>query len=229
MPIVREDALVCDIETVSAWELLTDYQRGHLANLHEKSKDAFVEDVEDKCALQPSTNRIVSIALFNPVLDAGEVIYDGEFKPGRPDENRIAWTTGNEKQMLERFWYIVQGRQLVTFNGYSFDCPHLVARSLYCEVQPTQRINPRWYERRCNLDLREELSALSRSVKVYSLAFTCELFGLPSPKGEMDGSMVGAYYRSGRVREIAEYNLGDVRATGRLLKKVEPFLPAWEK
>ncbi len=157
------------------------------------------------------------------------MIYDGDFAIGQPDENRIAWTSGSEKQMLQRFWRIVQGRQLVTFNGFSFDCPYLVARSIYCGVKPLQRINPRWYSRNCNLDLREELAALSRSVKVYSLAFTCELFGIQSPKGEMDGSMVGDYYQQGRVQEIAQYNLQDVRATAALLRKVEPILPMWEK
>ena len=233
---LRDGALICDIECVSAYELLTDYQRGRLDILHEKacSRDSSItEDVEDTCALQPATGRIVSIALLNPVANngrgAGEVIYDGDPHIGEPDENSIAWTTGSEKQMLQRFWRIVQGRQLVTFNGYSFDCPYLVARSIYCGVAPTQRIAPRCYERRCNLDLHEELRAFSRAVKTYNLAFTCELFGVPSPKSEMDGSMVGKYYRDGRIREIAEYNLQDDRATAGLLRKVLPFLPEWEK
>lgn len=227
--IVQDGALICDIECVGTYPLLSDWARGHLDRLHENSKDAFLESAEDRCALQPATGRIVSIALLNPAMDAGEVIYDGDFQIGQPDEDRIAWTTGSEKQMLERFWRIVQGRQLITFNGFSFDCPYLVARSIYCGVKPMQRIAPRWYTRSCNLDLREELSALSRSVKVYSLAFACELFGIPSPKRDMDGSMVGAYYRQGRVREIAEYNLQDDRATAALLRKVAPVLPDWEK
>ncbi len=225
------DPLVLDIETVGTYDMLSDWARGQLDLLHEKSKDAFAsgDSAEDLCALQPATGQIVSIALLNPLRNAGEVIFDGDFQIGSPDENSIAWTTGSEKQMLERFWRIVEGRQVITFNGYSFDCPYLVARSLYCGVKPTQRISPKWYERRCNLDVREELTAFSRSVKAYSLPFTCQLFGVKSPKGKMDGSMVGDYYRQGRIREIAEYNLEDVRALAALWQKIEPVLPKWEK
>ena len=40
----------------------------------------------------------------------------------------------------------------------------------------------------------------------------CRILGVPSPKGELDGSKVWDYVRAGRIKEVAEYCLGDVIA-----------------
>jgi hypothetical protein len=40
----------------------------------------------------------------------------------------------------------------------------------------------------------------------------CRALSVPSPKGEMDGSKIGEYYRAGRIQEIVEYCAGDVAA-----------------
>ena len=227
------DPLVVDIECVSAWDRLSAYQRGRLDLLHEKAmmKDpSIAEDAEDTCALQAATGRIIVIGLLNPVQNRGEVLFEGNVcQKGAPDEKGIAWSTGSEKQILQRFWRLVQGRQIITFNGMSFDAPYIVARSLYTGVQPTQRINPRWYDRRFHMDLREELSAFGKQ-KAYSLEFTCELFGIQSPKTMMSGADVGTYYRAGRIREIADYCINyDVRATADLWRRLAPVLPEWTK
>lgn len=225
--------LVVDLECVSAFDLLSDYQRGRLELLHEKAmtKDpSITEDAADVCALQAATGRIVCIGLLNPIQNRGEVLYDGDIcQKGTPDERGITWSTGSEKQLLQRFWKLVQGRQIITFNGMSFDAPYIVARSLYTGVRPTQRITPRWYDRRAHMDLREELSVFGKQ-KAYSLEFTCELFGIPSPKTTMSGADVGAYYRAGRIREIADYCINrDVRATAELWRRLDPVLPEWTK
>lgn len=227
------DPLVVDIECVSAWDKLSDYQRGRLDLLHEKAmmKDpSIAEDAEDTCALQAATGKIIVIGLLNPVQNRGEVLYEGNIcQKGVQDERGIAWSTGSERQILQRFWKLVQGRQIITFNGMSFDAPYIVARSLYTGVRPTQRINPRWYDRRFHMDLREELSVFGKQ-KAYSLEFTCELFGEPSPKTLMSGGDVGAYYRAGRIREIADYCINyDCRSTAGLWRKLSPVLPEWTK
>jgi hypothetical protein len=40
----------------------------------------------------------------------------------------------------------------------------------------------------------------------------CLALGIPSPKGEMDGSMVGQYVKAGRIEEVAAYCRRDVEA-----------------
>jgi hypothetical protein len=66
-------------------------------------------------------------------------------------------------------------------------------------------------------------------VKAYNLAFMCEMLGIPSPKGELDGSRVGEWYRAERTAEIAAYCLRDLRATGAMWHRLAPALPAWTK
>lgn len=40
----------------------------------------------------------------------------------------------------------------------------------------------------------------------------CRMLGVPSPKGDMDGSKVWDAYRAGEIQKIAEYCVGDVLA-----------------
>jgi hypothetical protein len=46
-----------------------------------------------------------------------------------------------------------------------------------------------------------------------SLAKLCRILGVPTPKGDLDGSKVWDAYRAGEIDRIAEYCRGDVEAT----------------
>lgn len=48
--------------------------------------------------------------------------------------------------------------------------------------------------------------------KRISLHALCTVLGVPTPKGDMDGSKVGAAYEAGEMARIAEYCSADVRA-----------------
>ena len=58
----------------------------------------------------------------------------------------------------------------------------------------------------------------------YSLDYWCRRFDVESPKGSIDGSQVGRAYREGRLDEIGEYCLRDVRATAELYSKIQDTL-----
>ena len=51
----------------------------------------------------------------------------------------------------------------------------------------------------------------------YSLEYWCRRFDVESPKGSIDGSQVARVYRQGRIDDIGEYCLRDVRATAELI------------
>jgi len=226
---IPPDPYVVDIETASCWASLNDRQRAHLEKLHvaAQAKDPSIkESAQRRCALQPATGKIIVIGMLNPATDTGVVLYEGR-APAQTIEG-ITWIGTTEADMLMRFWQIIKGHPIVTFNGFNFDAPMLVGRSMYKGIPPTQRIAPRWYERDRHLDIREELSCFGR-MKAYDLAFTCDLFGVPSPKGEMDGSMVEAAYEAGEILKIAEYCLDDVEATSSLLPLVARGMPFWTK
>jgi predicted PolB exonuclease-like 3'-5' exonuclease len=58
----------------------------------------------------------------------------------------------------------------------------------------------------------------------YKLDYWCRRFDIESPKGGIDGSQVGRAYRDGRIEDIGEYCLRDVRATAALYRKLENTL-----
>ena len=58
------------------------------------------------------------------------------------------------------------------------------------------------------------------AARAYSLDYWCRRFDVESPKGSIDGSQVARAYRDGRIDDIGEYCLRDVRATAELYAKL---------
>jgi len=225
----RREPLVVDSECVSLWDKLSERQRAHLEKLHaaaQAKNPALTETAADRCALEPATGKAIVIGILNPVVKRGAVLYEGSGPTRR--EDGIDWIQCSEAEMLSYLWRTIQGRQIVTFNGFSFDGPFLTGRSYIHGIKPLHRCASRWYDRDVHMDLREELSIWGKA-KAYNLDFTCELLGIPSPKGELDGSKVGEWYRAGRIAEIAAYCLRDLWATTALWQHLAPCLPSWTK
>jgi hypothetical protein len=44
--------------------------------------------------------------------------------------------------------------------------------------------------------------------------------GIPSPKGDLDGSQIAGAFAAGRFDDIAKYNAGDVEAVRRVYKRM---------
>jgi predicted PolB exonuclease-like 3'-5' exonuclease len=78
-------------------------------------------------------------------------------------------------------------------------------------------------------DLADVLQFHGATRERYSLDYWCRRFDIESPKGSIDGSQVARAYRSGRIDDIGEYCLRDVRATALLYQKLEPtILPLFQ-
>ena len=58
--------------------------------------------------------------------------------------------------------------------------------------------------------------------KGIKLSELCDILGIDSPKGEMDGSNVYDYHLAGRHNEIATYCMGDVEAVREIYKRLAP-------
>ena len=56
-----------------------------------------------------------------------------------------------------------------------------------------------------------------------SLDYFCAIFGVPSPKTEMDGERVAQVFEEGRIEDIERYCLSDCRATLALYRRLKPF------
>lgn len=66
----------------------------------------------------------------------------------------------------------------------------------------------------------------SDPTKRISLDALCRALGIPSPKGELDGSQIAAAFAAGRYADIAKYNAGDVEAVRRVYRRMTFTQPA---
>ena len=113
---------------------------------------------------------------------------------------------------------------MVTFNGHSFDLPVLRYRAMVHGIAAPGLQSKSYYHRftEDHCDLCDILSSYSFGGKA-KLDEISRVMGLPGKPDGMDGSQVEAYYRAGRIDEIADYCQSDVLNTYRLWLRYELF------
>jgi predicted PolB exonuclease-like 3'-5' exonuclease len=161
-----------------------------------------------RLGLDPTTGRIVCVG----VLDS-ETSFERTF------------SHTDEKELLESFWQWLEGARptlFVSFNGRRFDVPYLNIRSAIHGIEPAYPIPLGWS---AHFDVREAFEGDDKRRRG-SLDYFCAVFGVPSPKMEMDGSLVGQVYAEGRIEDIERYCLADCRATLALYRRLRPFYGA---
>lgn len=218
------------------WEDLDEDIQTYLLNRSRSPEDR--KQVPHRLGLNPGTGRIAAIGMWRPDENEGGVLLahpgppqgeethpPGEQGRWEPFEEDAMVYRHDEAGILREFWrYIREGvGTIITFNGRSFDGPYLMIRSAILGVPPTRNLIPYRYSFDDHCDLAEVLS-FYRASPLYSLEFWCDRFGVPSPKGEMDGSRVGEAYRRGQFDEIGRYCLKDVQATAALYHKLKPLI-----
>jgi DNA polymerase elongation subunit (family B) len=209
--------VVFDIETLGyPLDSFDESQQEYLmrfAKTDEERADALA-----KLNLAPFTAQIVAIAMLNPDSNQGKVLYqEPNGTPWFSEDGTAEFVPGTEEMMLTEFWKTVSRYgQFITFNGRSFDCPFLMLRSVVLGVKPTRNLMPYRYGASEHCDLLDQLTFYG-AFRKFNLDFYCKSFGIKSPKSEgITGLDVGPLFREGRFRDIAQYCLGDVRATAEL-------------
>jgi len=200
--------LVVDIETVGQdHETIPARAREILLDV---DTDDERQKVLDCLGLDPCTGRIICIGVHWIELDRSR-----------------AYCQPDERELLANFWnYIGQIRpqRFVPFNGKSFDFPYINIRSAIQGV-PTPRdvvLDTRRFSTDRHFDVREIMTNYERYRKG-TLEFFCEIFGVPSPKADINGKNIGDYFKAGKLDEIAKYCLGDCRATSQLYQKLKNY------
>jgi 3'-5' exonuclease len=114
--------------------------------------------------------------------------------------------------------------QLVTFNGSSFDLPVLRYRAMVHGVSAPGLSSRPYFNRYTEdaVDLCDVLSSFNPQGKA-TLHELSRVMGLPGKPEGISGGDVDAFYRSGRIREIAEYCESDVVNTYRIWLRHELF------
>jgi len=208
-------AIVLDIETVgqSAEEIperALDYLfRGLERDAPDPEElERRRKDLLSRLGLDPTTGRVVCIG----VVDS-ESAFERTF------------SHAGEKELLESFWTWLEGARpslFVSFSGRRFDVPYLNIRSAIHGIEPAYPIPLGWSS---HFDVREALEGDDKRRRG-SLDYFCAVFGVASPKMEMDGSLVGQAYAEGRIEDIERYCLADCRATLALYRRLKAFYGA---
>ena len=219
-----------DIEVAGfRWEEVDEVTRGYLLNRARDDEER--EAIPERTALYPGLGKICAIGRWNLEMDRGLCLMEGAHEDLHEWE-RVPHSDvfrGDEAELLERFWDIVDRKnpRLVSYNGRNYDGPILMIRSAMLGVKPSKNLcGPRFSSLETHTDLLEILTFYGSWRERYSLEYWCRRFDIESPKGSVDGSQVARYYREGRIEEIGEYCLRDVRATAQLYAQLrETVIP----
>jgi predicted PolB exonuclease-like 3'-5' exonuclease len=169
------------------------------------------------------TSECKKIRAIDPLL--GRIVCIGIYLP-QTDE-KITLIDSSEKLILQKFW-----RRLSTFNGLfvgfntvRFDVPFILRRSLIHEVKPTNGLFLQYTRFDPNPPHFDVMLQMSGRDGFLSLKYACAALGIKSSKdGKVSAENVAQAYEDGRINEIAEYCLEDVRATYQIYEKLTDYI-----
>jgi hypothetical protein len=216
-----------DIEVAGfPWEEVDEITRGYLMRRARDEQQR--EAVPERMALYPGLGKVIAIGMWMVEEDRGLCLLEGRDAPVHEWE-RVPGSKvyrGDERALLAEFWRIAshKGVRLVSFNGRQYDGPVLMVRSAQHGLAPSLNLLGNRYSLTPHCDLMEVFSFFGAWRERYNLDYWCRRFDVESPKGSIDGSQVGRAYREGRIEEIGEYCLRDVRATAELYSHVNDTL-----
>ena len=209
--------MVLDIETVpqysthaevpdnlkQLWDKKTTYQR----------KEESAENFYNNAGIWAEFGKIICISV-------------GIFTGGNPTRLRVKSFAGhNESELLQSFSKMLSGQpntlMLCAHNGKEFDFPYLCRRMLINGLMlPSQlEISGKKPWEINHLDTME-LWKFGDYKNYTSLSLLTTIFNIPTPKDDIDGSMVGdVYWKEGQLDRISAYCQKDVIATAQLLRR----------
>ncbi len=202
-----------------------------LGNMRVEQKERYLEDIaaeEERCyqlgSLSATSGRALSIAVHvGPVPGMefdGVKATEGEFVFGiAPDGSEE-----DEKAALTRFLKLlhdfdVDTDELVGHNILNFDLPFIFQRCLINGIQVRPFVDLSEFHVRGVFDtMHRWWLGAKRHVSLDDIAWA---LGIESSKtSEVEGSKVFDLYQAGRLAEIREYNLNDVRVTRKVYERM---------
>lgn len=231
--------LIFDIETVgdnfdeldpTTQEALTRWIKKEAEN--DDDYQVALEELKDGLGFSPLTGQIVAIGILDFEKNKAVVYFQAPGEEiGSFEEDGVTFRQMTEKEMLESFWNgAKQYTEFVTFNGRGFDVPFLMMRSAIYSIRPTKDLMRGRYlyqqdKNAKHIDLMDQLSFYGATRRKGSLHLYCHAFGIKSPKAEgVTGDDVAPLFRERKFKEIALYNVGDLRATKALYEYWKMYL-----
>jgi DNA polymerase elongation subunit (family B) len=209
--------MVLDIETVpqysshsevpenlqQLWDTKTQYQR----------KEETAENYYERAGIWAEFGKIICISV-------------GIFTGGKNVGLRVkSFASDNERELLESFSALLAGQLtsliLCAHNGKEFDFPYICRRMLINGLKMPVQLElsgKRPWEIN-HLDTME-LWKFGDYKNYTSLSLLTAIFNIPTPKDDIDGSMVGhVYWNEKDLPRICTYCQKDVVATAQLLRR----------
>ena len=232
--------LVFDIETIGEdFDKMDDATQEALTRWIEKGSGSDEEykvklqDLKEGLGFSPLTGEIVAIGALDVEQNKGAVYYQNPDNVGEESEaDEVKFKALSEADMLNKFWELAQRYdEFISFNGRSFDVPWLMVRSAVHGIRPSKDLLSNRYTSlqkfgAKHIDLLDQLTfygAVNRQKG--NLHMWSRAFGIKSPKAEgVMGDDVAFLFDKKQYLKIAQYNVGDLRATRELYQKWEKYL-----
>ena len=219
-----ENILFLDIETVPAYPSFSDMPEPFRDLCDKKSAyirkpEQTAEDVYGRAGIYAEFGKIICISAGYTALEGGSRRVFRVKSFAGDDEKALLEEFA---QTLVRFFGAKAGAFLCAHNGREFDFPYIARRMLVNGVKlpPMLSVHGRKPWETTFLDTME-LWKFGDYKHFTSLNLMAALFGVPTPKDDIDGSMVAdVYYRERNLPRIAAYCEKDVLTVARLLLKL---------
>jgi DNA polymerase elongation subunit (family B) len=209
--------LVLDIETVPQWSCF-DQVPEHLQKLWDlktqfKRKEETPEEFYTNAGIWAEFGKIICISV-------------GIFTNGKNTGLRVkSFASDDEVELLDKFSALLAGQPasliLCAHNGKEFDFPYICRRMLINGLKIPSQLDiagkKPWEVN--HLDTME-LWKFGDYKSYTSLSLLAAIFNIPTPKDDIDGSMVGhVYWVENQLQRICTYCQKDVVATAQLLRR----------
>ena len=217
-------AIILDIETIPATAPhIADYIAAtikppgtiklpaSIEKWHKESKQEAIEEAIAKTGLDGAFGQVVCI---------GYDLHDS----GNPD----AVYGLDEVELLTRFNAALDtiphnmhnATTVVGHNISGFDLRFLWQRYVVNGIRPHAIINAAAQAKSWDVKIYDTMTQFAGFGNRISLDKICMALSIPTPKGDMDGSMVGQAVADGRLLEVVEYCKRDVKATREVYRRM---------
>jgi len=216
-----EEVLFIDIETVPLWpgynklpETFRKHWEAKMKNQVDETTTA--ESLYERAGIYPEFGKIICISAGYIYQKKGEFFF--RVKSFYDDPERKLLSAFNNA--LEQF--IAAGKKrLCAHNGQEFDFPYIARRSLINGLKLPKILDVAgakpWEVKEQLMDTLQ-LWKFGDYKHYTSLALLCDLFGIPTPKDDIDGSMVAqVYYAENDLDRIIRYCEKDTLAVANLM------------
>ncbi len=218
-----EEILFLDIETVPLapeyTELTEKWQQLWERKMQfQISDDKPAEELYERAGIYAEFGKIVCISVGYVIQKQGEFFFRAK-----------SFYDDDEKKLIQNFFNALDGfaqkgkRRLCAHNGQEFDFPYISRRALVNNLSLPKILDiagaKPWEVKDILIDTLQ-LWKFGDYKHYTSLPLLCELFNIPTPKDDIDGSQVSkVYWEENNIDRIIRYCEKDTLAVANLLLK----------